>query len=177
MRDERRRSLTSDRLALPIAVRLYYLHPSTEGSRHGTAADIVTVAVMHAAIFLASITCLKPFLRPFDPVAFGATASRSGLFRYTTEHEDSRNRSERYYELSGTRSAKDGKKGPTSEIRSKSSGNELDGEDELPLRPHDISHVAAAQSERDDPGDRVRGDARSISKTQSWTVSVSNAMK
>lgn len=135
---------------------------------------MVTEVVMNTGIIFASVTCLKPFLRPFDPIAFGASGSHQGLFRYTTEHQDSQNRSSRYYELSGARSAKGGRKEAASKIRETGEGSRGEDEDELPLRPGGNLYVSRAQADpRLHTGNEDRGNSKAISKTQSWTVTSS----
>lgn len=125
----------------------------------------------------AALTCLKPFLKPFDPVAFGSHA-RTGLFRYT----DQPDKSSTYYELSannGTnRSMGGGGTGNRKSMIMQSQRSVAEGEDdEIPLtdnaaapklRPGHVGHTAEIR--HGDRGDT--GNGRNISKTQTWTVSV-----
>ena len=57
---------------------------------------------------LASVTCLKPFLRPFHSGYFVSTAPSNGISGYTTGPKNSR--ADAYYELSAARSRTDGDK-------------------------------------------------------------------
>lgn len=173
-------------LVVPIAFRLYYLHPSIS-HRESITADIVTEVVQGCAIIFACMACLKPFLSPFDPVAFNAgSAPRSGLFRYTAETQPSRG--DRYFELSGKLRSSEKKSRTMESSRSIGDGSRSAQEDELPLtdkitslptfRPAGVMHSAQARSThwQEHSGDHndkpeLRDD-HSISKTQTWTISV-----
>ncbi|KAK5167439.1 uncharacterized protein LTR77_007138 [Saxophila tyrrhenica] len=164
-------------LALPVAFRLYYLHPSQHNSDY-IPADIVTEVIQGTSIVFACITCLKPFLSPFDPVAFNISVPRSGLFRYTAETPSGRG--DRYYELSGPRSGTDRKSRTLESTRS--IGVDGGQEDELPLtdaitsvptfRPPGVSHSAQAKSTQWRQSVGAHGNDHSIFKTESYTVSV-----
>jgi hypothetical protein len=153
------------------------LHP-TDDTKHHLTAVMITQVVMGCAFIFASITCLKPFLRPFHPVAFGGSAPANGLFRYTAEPKGSR--SDRYYELSGARSAADGKRDVVTTTRSVADDSTSDQEDLIEpanrppptFRPIGVEHTAQAVSTG---GRHNGGDGKLISKTRSWTVSVNQA--
>lgn len=113
-------------------------------------------------IIFSALSCLKPLLKPFDPTTFGSQhASRAGLFRYTNQERD---KNGMYYELSanngtsrsvgGGESRMDNRKDMV--VQSQRSAVEGD-EDELPLTDKSRPRL---------------GVERSISKTQTWTVSV-----
>ncbi|KAK3717683.1 hypothetical protein LTR37_005750 [Vermiconidia calcicola] len=168
-------------LAAPIAFRLYYLYPSN-AANHPLTASIVTEVVMGTALMFASITCLKPFIRPFDAVAFNSATRSVGLFRYTAEPIVSRN--DRYLELSEMRSGIHKKAGVTTHIRSIEDDCKSDQEDLIPdackppptFRPVGVDHVVQARSTAPEHGFDGNGrDGRAIFKTESWTVSYGKA--
>ncbi|TKA82757.1 hypothetical protein B0A55_01092 [Friedmanniomyces simplex] len=145
-------------LGIPIGLRLYYIPRNVENY---LPADLMSHVLIGTTIILASVTFIKPVLRPFDPSTFGSQASRSGLFRYTTEVNVSRNQ---YYELSAPRCS------PKNVMKS-----EMD--DEMPLteaavstRPRAFAHVAHVEH---DVGN-CKASGKSISKTQSWNVSIAD---
>ena len=175
---ETRPWLTHCRLVVPVAFRLFYLYPAIHVEHH-VPAEIVTECILGAAVIFASLTCLKPFLSPFDPVAFGSSAARSGLFRYADEQSTMNSN---YYELSAAHSANR----PNADWKKhvlESSSTQRGQEDEIPLtdtitapktRPDPVAHQANAVSTPKRHRSEKGSDGRSISKTQSWTVAVGN---
>ena len=165
--------LTYISLCIVIALRLYYLPRKLENQLPD---DIMTQVLIGATIILASVTFIKPVLRPFDPSAGGSRALRSGLFRYTTETKISQNQ---YYELSAARSADCSWGVRKSEVshgaKSPRIAKQSEMDDEIPLtevvlstRPSAFAHVAHGQH-----GDgECEGNCQHIWKTQDWSVSV-----
>lgn len=165
------------RLAAPIGIRLYYLQPLSAIDA-STTAETIRQVIIGCNVLFASLTCLKPFLKPFDTAAFGSHhASRTGIFRCTNEQ----NKSATYYELSANistnRSMPGGGAGNRKSMVTQSQRSIANGEDdEVPLtdnassglRPGRIGHTAEIR--HSDVGDD--GHERNISKTQTWTVSV-----
>jgi hypothetical protein len=123
---------------------------------------------MHGACMLASITCLKPFLRPFHGGYFVSTVnSTSGLTGYATG--PTKNSKAAYYELSAARKSEKA----TVTVQSRALEEEGDEEDlihkpqQLALRPDRFENrasVGAGLRRRDD-------EDLGISKTQAFTVS------
>lgn len=101
-------------------------------------------------------------LKPFDPAAFGSQhASRAGLFRYTNQEG---NKNGMYYELSANNGTSRSVGGGKSRMDNRkdmvvqSQRIAVDGdEDEMPLTDKSRPRLETG---------------RSISKTQTWTVSV-----
>ncbi|KAK5699362.1 hypothetical protein LTR17_023292 [Elasticomyces elasticus] len=161
-------------LGVPIALRLYFLLPE-QFEKNDLPADILSQVVVGTAIIFASLICLKPFLRPFDEAAFGSKASRSGLFRYTNDHDTSR---EQYYELSAARS---GRNNDTTNSARSAKGRRLSDDEapltekvaELPNRPDAVGHQVDVKSGMMQGNGKSGG--KSISKTQSWHVTVGEA--
>lgn len=100
---------TVNRLTPIIIARLYYLSPGIQETHNSgnIAAEIITEAALQYALISASITCLKPFLRPFHSGGYfvdSIGAPGSGL--RTNVRSSSR---DPYYKLSTVRkAAKDG---------------------------------------------------------------------
>jgi hypothetical protein len=133
---------------------------------------MITQAIINTAIIFTSMSCLKPFLKPFDNAAFGSHIERSGLFRYTTEQNNSRNQ---YYELSAARMGlASGRKNEVQQFtRSMGESRATHEDDEVPLtdalRPDGVGHLARVRHGGATEG---AGNGKNISKTRSWTVSV-----
>ncbi|KAF4547797.1 Hypothetical protein D9617_36g063350 [Elsinoe fawcettii] len=75
-----------------VALRLWKLRPLADiestGSPHS--ALIFTEAAMNATFLLVSVTCLKPFLQPFAPGVFVASAGDAGLSAFSAGLKGSR---------------------------------------------------------------------------------------
>ena len=168
-------------LGVPVAFRLYYLYPSI-GDEHHIPADIISGVIAGTVIIFASITCLKPFLRPFDAGAFGTRLSKqhTGLFNYAKEHDLLRVGAH-YYELSAAHSSKPsgGQKSEVLETVRSMQDSRLEQEDEVPLTAHVPApvlrpgHCMHSARIRHGGGDNdIDENRQGISMTQSWHVSV-----
>jgi len=167
---------------VPVAFRLYYLYPLI-GYKHHLPADMVTGVIAGTVIIFASITCLKPFLRPFDAGAFGTQLSNqhTGLFKYTVDQNVSRVGAQ-YYELSAAHSVRRmgaGQKPEVLETIRSMQDSRIEQDDEVPLtgrvpapmlRPGQYMHSAHVRHGDSDHENDDNG--HGISKTQSWVVSV-----
>lgn len=167
--------LHCSRIAIPIAFRLYYLAPHSFDSRSHPE-DLFTQTILCFAIVLASATCLKPVLKPFDQATFGSYATSTAISKYTLERDATKSAC---YELSDT----DPRKRPGSDPQvSRASRPEATKqrkyvieEDEIPLnnelqsRSHrgDAigygSHVVSQNESEDNSGNGIRKDI-------SWSV-------
>lgn len=104
--------LTPARLIPLVAVRLFYLSPSQNPDPTFTSilASILTEAVLDFCLISASLTSLRPFLRPFhsgyivDSVGAPGSGLRSGI--RTRSHDV-------YYTLSAVKATNDDGAGPT----------------------------------------------------------------
>lgn len=149
-----------------VGLRLYNLAPSQnlEHDKPSIQAQVFTQIAMDGAFLLASITCLKPFLRPFYSdysAQVGADAQAYTVY----DRKINRSRGEAYHELNHSRS-KDGSNGKRSVIRSRHTD---DGQPPLSLRPDKCEYEATAHA---DPRSKATGDENMlISKTQAWSVS------
>lgn len=163
---------------MPIAFRLYYLHPSTtDKGSHSVVAETIRQVIVGCNIIFAALTCLKPFLRPFDAAAFGSHASRSGLFRYTNQPD----KNTTYYELSANnatnRSMAGAAVGNRKSIVMQSQRSVAGGEDdEIPLTDNAAAPRLGPVGHSTEVRHSETGGAgygkKSISKTQTWAVSV-----
>ena len=66
---------------MPIAFRLHYLNHSSNNIQ---IESILLQTTSAFAIVIASMTCLRPFLRPFDPTAFGSNATIGSRYAINT---------------------------------------------------------------------------------------------
>lgn len=148
--------------------RLYNLSPerNIDPSSPGITSMLFTEGVLEAAFILASVTCLKPFLRPFHSGYFPSNAGSNAVpMGFGTGPKSSRST---YYELSASRSqvAKDEKR-ITVEVKCEDE-QDLLRRPELALRPDHVVHrasVGAGVKRRSGGGDDMH-----ISKTQAFSV-------
>lgn len=145
--------------------------------------DIITQSVICFVIILASVTCLKPVLRPFDGETFGSRAARSRFSKkYATEQYTTATQNT-YYELSGLRAKHQPIPDPSENHvgwpEPSSKGNSTFEDDEVPLnqRERTISnnngvfrHSAHAGYVERSGGDDVDG----IRKDSTWSVRVAS---
>lgn len=105
--------LTDDRIWPVLACRLWELSPSSQATNPGSPnlpAQVLTQIAMETALNLASVTCLTPFLRPFQESGYIRSASQDGLVKYGITGAN-RSRNETYIMLGTAKSttrAKDG---------------------------------------------------------------------
>jgi hypothetical protein len=78
---------------------LHYLAPRKTHIRDKPE-DIITQSIICFVIILASVTCLKPVLRPFDGETFGSRAARSTSSKRYATGQDTTVTQNTYYELS-----------------------------------------------------------------------------
>lgn len=163
------------RLAIPIAFRLYYLAPHNFDSRNHPE-DLFTQSILCFAIVLASATCLKPVLKPFDQATFGSYATSTAISKYTLERDATKSTC---YELSDADPRN--RPGPDAQVSRASrpeatkqrkyviEEDEVPLNDELQLRSHrgDAigygSHVVSQNESEDNSSDGIRKDI-------SWSV-------
>ncbi|TKX20010.1 hypothetical protein C1H76_7894 [Elsinoe australis] len=167
-------------LVLPlVALRLWKLHPATGSNSTSPArsALIFTEAVMECAFILASVTCLKPFLRPFAPGFFISSAAYTGrVSALSAGHKGSR--ANPYYELSAARSRAE--KDTVNETITQRMGSEEVEDEQGLIKPGEPPKswrpdLAGHQATVEQTDERHRMSTRGISMTQGWTVSFDRA--
>jgi len=100
-------NVTHDSVTAIVACRLWALSPDTHSdkSKPSLAAGLLTEAEILSALFLASVTCLKPVLQPFHPGYFVSRTGVAGLTGVTDYNRNSKGIwKDAYYELSKGRS-------------------------------------------------------------------------
>ncbi|KAK4556125.1 hypothetical protein LTR86_006822 [Recurvomyces mirabilis] len=179
-----------------IAIRLWLLSPSSNPTPNNpnVPASVFTQATLQLTFVLASITCLKPFLRPFHS-GYAVSAAPSGGYNatfntggYSTGGKRSRN--DPYVDLStagksaattsqlSRRGRVDGKDGgaivltdittsPSDEVV-----DDRDGEAPLVVRPDYQGHVTSVITHGSGGSEAVRPPSKkmSISMTKEWGV-------
>ena len=173
-------SATRNSVTAIVVCRLWALYPSThnETAKPSLAAGLLTEAEMLSALFLASITCLKPVLQPFHPGYYVSNTALAGPTGYGSNSKGAWK--DAYYELSKARSQvstdfKQMKQAAT--ISTTCYAADDDASDKIDLiqslkelsptyRPEGAGHrmLACAAGGPRDP--RVGG----IAKTQTWSV-------
>lgn len=161
--------LTSYSLVPVVGLRLWKL-----SIIHPTSPDVTvsefTAAALELAFILASITCLKPFLRPFHEGYYVTTAANSAGTGYSVPKKDSR--SDTYLMLSTPHSTTDNVDGTISHTDAKR-GVEDSVQRPKPtmdLRPDNVTHQATGVFAEHAPDTADMRDGR-ISRTQAWRVS------
>ncbi|KAF2218522.1 hypothetical protein BDZ85DRAFT_92347 [Elsinoe ampelina] len=166
-----------------VALRLWKLYPAddTEVVEPPLVGLIFTEAVMNATFILVSVTCLKPFLQPFAPGVFVASAGDAGVSAFSAAMKGSRGGPVHELNSTSSRSRTD-KEMMHETVRPGGSGEA--SEDERVLisqsgtsprawRPDQVEHQVEV---RPRPADQQyqnhhRTDDRAISMTHGWTVS------
>ena len=162
------------RRVLPIiALRVWHLSPykNADPTLPGLTSSIFTEAAMEGALILASITCLKPFLRPFHSGYFVGTANSTAPAIFGTAVKSAPTT---YYELSAARSTAREHEKHHMAVESRDLGSDADELDlihksEPALRPDGVNYRASVGTGSDRLGQRD-GDMH-ISKTQNFTIS------
>ena len=162
------------RRVLPIiALRIWHLSPlkNPDPTLPDLTSSIFTEAAMDGALILASITCLKPFLRPFHSGYFVGTANSSAPAIFGTAAKSA---GATYYELSAARSTVREDEKHHVAVESHDMGSDGDEQDlihksELALRPDGVNYQASVGAGSDRLG--VRDGDMHISKTQNFTIS------
>ena len=165
-----------------VAFRLWALSSgkNTNAELPSLTANIFTEATMDLAFMLASITCLKPFLRPFQTGYFISTAHSNGVSGFNTAVKGSRG--DAYYELSAARSRADKEMDIKDAIAINSNRVDLDDDrddqdliqsharPEQAFRPDRVDHRATAFSVGPGYG-RSESEGTKIFKTRDIVVS------
>ncbi|TKA68967.1 hypothetical protein B0A55_06608 [Friedmanniomyces simplex] len=153
-----------------IALRLWQLAPSAvkNPDEPRLNAYILTEGALELAFILASITCLKPVMKPFHS---GYTVSNAPASNYITTVKKS-NR-DAYLELSAARSAADNKDGTIIVTRRDRGSHGIDHgytkSAHIP-RPDQVDHEATVSFANEGQPHPDSHDM-SISRTQAWTIS------
>ncbi|KAK6442707.1 hypothetical protein LTR95_001066 [Oleoguttula sp. CCFEE 5521] len=154
-----------------VVLRLWNLSPrrNTDPDSPSKTAMLFTEAALQAAFILASITCLKPFLRPFHSGYFVSKAgSNPAPMGFGTGPKSSR---ATYYELSAARS-QGGKDEKHVIVQQRSVGSEdeqdLIHKPDMALRPDRVNHRASVGQGLKRPSGME--DDMHISKTQAFSV-------
>lgn len=176
-------------MAPVIALRLYFLAPTTSNNPNpdlpALTAAVFTSAVMNFTLILASVTCLKPFLRPFDG-GFLITSMHSHVPAFGAAPIT---KGSAYYELSATqRSAlttqqekmmrSGDRKHRSVTVSARGVDEDYDGgfvqvqaKPPLALRRDRVEQRATVGHDSVRPSMERDGEQMLISKTQAWTVS------
>ena len=165
-----------------MAFRLYHLsgYEASDPDQPSLTAGILTEACMDTAFILASVTCLRPFLRPFHRGYFLSTAGTKGS-GYKSSVTGSHGNA--YYMLSAAREAPDDQT-PRQKTTTHDGVDEEEGAGHHQLASVPKAVISPARGVRvshcqtETPEERAHGgsDGRrmTISKTKSWTVEYEN---
>ncbi|KAK5710780.1 hypothetical protein LTR17_018696 [Elasticomyces elasticus] len=153
-----------------VALRLWQLSPSTDTNtdKPRIYAYVLTEGVLELSFILASITCLKPIMKPFHSGYIVTNGPVSGYA--TTAKQSSR---DAYLELSAAKSAADAKDGTITVTKRDRSSHGLDHaytKSAHTMRADQVDHEATVTfaSEGQPPSD---SHDMSINRTQAFTIS------
>ncbi|KAK5046180.1 hypothetical protein LTR84_008637 [Exophiala bonariae] len=153
-----------------VALRLVHLRPSetTDVPRPRLIAGIFTEIVMSFSFILSSITCAKPFLKPFHSGYFIGTSNQKSF--HGNAKSDSNSNGNSYRMLSATTSKSLAVKNRSVQQEERPNGNINPHGDKSLFRPEPVSHHAAVSSQAAKHQPRT-SDQMEISQTKTWAVS------